>query len=223
MRLVPIISLAALAALAACASTPPRQYGQYSALQPRFATVGKEGTRPDTLTVTLTQAANVAVLFVVPGRGATLVYPADSTTSNHLNGGTERIAVKFPKAPARDSILRRRAAERTTDRRRGGRSGANTPLTRDTMPRFLADTSLGLASGGYLLMLASPSPLSYSAIRRRTEGVSIPLDDDEALNTVVKLVRGTLPEGSAWAALSKEIDIDVGAEMAQQSRRMRGR
>lgn len=203
MRLAPIVSLAALATLAACASTPPRQYGQYAALQPRFTVVGKEGTRPEQLSVALTQPSYIAVLFVVPGRGARLVYPADSMVSNHLNGATEQIPIAFPKAPARDSILRaRRAANESA--RTGNRSSRN---QRDTGPRFFADTSLGAAVGGYLLMLASPTPLSYKAIRERTDGISIPLDDDEALNTVVKLVRSTLPEGSAWAALSKEIDL----------------
>ncbi len=208
MRLAPIISLTAVGTLAACASTPPRQYGQYSALQPRFALVGKEGSRPEQLTVTVNQPAYVAVLFVVPGRGSVLIYPTDSTTSNHLNAGTQQIAVNFPKPPARDSLFRRRTPS-TVDRRRGGRTGNSQPsITRDTSPRFLPDTSLGIANGGYLLMVASPDSLAYSAIRHRTEGITIPLEDDEALNTVVKMVRGAIPEGAAWAALSKEIDID---------------
>ncbi len=211
MRLAPIISLTALGAvctLAACASTPPRQYGQYSALQPRFAVVGKEGSRPEQLTVTLNQPAYVTVLFVVPGRGSVVIYPTDSTTQNHLSAGTQQITVNFPKPPARDSLFRRRTNQ-TTDRRRGGRTGNSQPaITRDTSPRFLPDTSLGIANGGYILMVASTDSLSYSALRHRTEGITIPLEDDEALNTVVKLVRGTMPEDAAWAGLSKEIDVD---------------
>lgn len=229
LRLAPLFSVAALAALAACGSTPPRQYGQYSALQPRFTVLGKEGTRPESLAVALTQPAYVAVLYVVPGVGSTLIYPTDSTTYNHLNGGTTKVAVTFPHAPPLDSIRRRMAEMQRESRRdrgsvrQGGRAARDSAATRrDTMPRFLPDTSLAAATGGYLLMIASPTPLSYTAIRRHVQGISIPLDDDEALNTVVKMVRATLPEGTAWAAQSKEIDVgDSG--YTQPVRRTTGR
>lgn len=213
LRLAPLLSVAALATLAACGGTAPRQYGQYSALQPRFTVLGKGGTRPESLAVALTQPAYVAVLYVVPGVGSTLIYPTDSATYNHLNGGTTKVAVNFPHAPPLDSLRRvmaQRQRENRRDRgsvRQGGRAARDSAARRDTMPRFLPDTSLAAATGGYLLMLASPTPLSYANIRRHVEGISIPLDDDEALNTVVKMVRATLPEGTAWAALSKEIDV----------------
>lgn len=212
MRLAPLLSVAALATLAACASSPPRQYGQYSALQPRFTVLGKGGTRPDSLAIALSQPAYVAVLYVVPGVGSTLIYPTDSTTNNQLGGGTQKVAVRFPHPPPLDS-LRRRMAERRrdADRRRSGREGGRengqSATQRDTMPRFIPDTSLAAASGGYLLMVASPTPLSYASIRQHIDGISIPLDDDEALNTVVKMVRFTMPEGTAWAAVSQEIDV----------------
>ena len=212
MRLAPLLSVAVLATLAACSSTPPRQYGQYSAIQPRFTVIGKEGTRPESLAVALGQPAYVAVVYVVPGRGSTLIYPTDSTTSNHLTG-TERIAVRFPHAPPLDSI-RRRMAEMARQGRRdrgasrqGGRSQRDSVTRRDTAARFIPDTSLAIASGGYLLMVATPTPLPYASLRQHIEGISIPLDDDEALNTVVKMVRAAVPEGTAWAALSKEIDV----------------
>ena len=212
MRLAPLLSVAALATLAACASSPPREYGQYSALQPRFTVLGKGGTRPDSLAIALGQPAYVAVLYVVPGVGSTLIYPTDSSTSNQLGAGMQRVAIRFPHPPPLDSLRRRMAERRREDRRResgreSGRSGGESSAQRDTMPRFIPDTSLAAASGGYLLMIASPTPLSYASIRQHVEGISIPLDDDEALNTVVKMVRFTLPEGTAWAAISKEIDV----------------
>src|SRR5439155_16822682 len=40
------------------------------------------------------------------------------------------------------------------------------------------------ASHGYLLVYASDEPLSYTALKTRVAGLSIPIDDTEALNTV---------------------------------------
>ncbi len=212
MRLAPLLSLSAVVAATACASTPPRQYGQYSALQPRVSVVGKEGTRPQQLAVTLNQPAYVTVLFVVPGRGATVIYPPDSTSTDQLRPGTQQVNVHFPARPPRDSLRLRGLPDQGRTRR--GRTGSPAPTRRDTTPRFYADTSLAAASAGYLLAIATPSPLSYAALRQRVEGISIPMDDDEALNTVLKLARSTLPEDAAWAAQSKEIDVGDGYQSA---------
>ena len=62
-----------------------------------------------------------------------------------------------------------------------------------------------LADQGYLLLVSSPRPLTYGELHRHVEGLTIPAEDDEALNTVVKLVRATLPDGSKWAAYSKDV------------------
>ena len=203
MRLVLLTRLAAVVALSACAGANPRRYGQFAALQPQFTSVPGEKT-PQHLNVSLGQPAYVTVLFVVPGRGAAIIYPTDSTTSTRLSAGSQQIALRFPSRPTRDSLLAMSRRAASAGRGTGGRQGR---LGQRDSTRFIADTSLGMARAGYLLMVASPEPLSYGAVLRRTQGITIPFDDSEALNTVVKLVRGTLPERAAWAALAKEIDL----------------
>jgi len=57
-----------------------------------------------------------------------------------------------------------------------------------------------------LLLVASPSEISYPTLRRRINGITIPIDDDEALSTVMKLVKSTLPDGTNLAGYARELD-----------------
>ena len=208
--MAPLIALAA----AACASGPsPHRLGEYATLQPMFTTPQNQRT-PTQITVNLTAPAYVAALFVVPGRGTAIVYPADSATYNHVDAGQHVIPIHFAeRAFNRDSML--------AVYRRQGQEGNRRPPTprRDTTYRdstrrdstrfgILRDTSVAASPIGYLLLVASPNAIPYSMLRRRVEGVTIPIDDDEALSTVMKLVKATLADGSPLAGYAQELERD---------------
>jgi hypothetical protein len=53
-------------------------------------------------------------------------------------------------------------------------------------------------------VFASQEGLNFKALDTKVGGVSIPIDDAEALNTVTKLIRATLTGSSPWAAYSTE-------------------
>ena len=46
---------------------------------------------PRHLTVQLAKPANVAVFLVVPGRGSTLLFPADSTQNQYVEAGSHLV------------------------------------------------------------------------------------------------------------------------------------
>ena len=170
------------------------------------------------MTVNLTRPAYVAALFVVPGRGAVIVYPSDSAMDTHLDVGAHTIPVRFTESPFnRDSML---AALR---REQGGvRNPPPSRFPRDTMRRdsttrvVRADTSTrsgvlrepgpGASPIGYLLLVAASNQIPFDGLRHRVNGITIPIDDDEALSTVMKLVKSTLPDGSRLAGYAKELD-----------------
>jgi hypothetical protein len=197
-RIVPLLALAA----GACASGPAiHRLGDYATLQPLFSLPPNEKS-PTRITVNLASPAYVAVLFVVPGRGTAIVYPVDSTTNNRVSTG-QSIPIRFSERPFnRDSML---AAIRR-QQQGGGRVTAR-DTSRDTI-RFgsLRDPSPAASPIGYLLLVASPDSISYPMLRRRIEGVSIPIDDTEALSTVMKLVKATLRDGSPLAGYAQDVD-----------------
>jgi hypothetical protein len=63
-----------------------------------------------------------------------------------------------------------------------------------------------LGAHSFLLVFASDEPLSYSALSTKVAGISIPIDDTEALNTVAKLARETTKSGRPWAAYATEFN-----------------
>jgi len=213
VRPIRFATFAVLTAVAVgCGPRKPTTYGDVATLHPSFALVPNEKPLQH-FTVSVAQPASIALFYVVPGIGARMVYPTDSTTDNTIQPGSHELTGRFPRAINRDSLF--------AARRRGGRP---TPQRspRDTAGRVQpnpgADYRLNADSAGtigmntfndqgYLLLVTSPSKLSYSDLRRHIEGITIPAEDDGALNTVVKLVRATLPEGSKWAAFSREVDL----------------
>ena len=60
---------------------------------------------------------------------------------------------------------------------------------------------------GYLLMIVTDDPLNYTSVARRIDGVTIPAEDEEALNTVAKLVVGTTNRNKPWSAYYKLVDV----------------
>jgi hypothetical protein len=211
-------SLALVILTAACASGPQiRRLGDYPTLQPLFTTPQSQKT-PSQMTVNLTRPAYVAALFVVPGRGAVIVYPSDSAADTHLDAGAHTIPVRFSeRAYNRDSAL----AMMRRESQGIGRNPAPPRVPRDTIMRrdssrafgdttrrfgALRDPSPGASPIGYLLLVASSNQISLANLVHRVNGITIPIDDDEALSTVMKLVKSTLPDGTMLAGYAKELD-----------------
>lgn len=153
----------------ACASGPEiKKLGSYGAVSPTFTTPQNEKT-PTQMTVNLAQPSYVTALFVVPGRGSVIVYPTDSAMDTHLAAGSHTIPVHFAQAAfSRDSQL---AALRRG--MQGGRRGPQPSVRQDTAraagdtSRFgLGNSSPGASPIGYLLLVASPTQISYSTLQR---------------------------------------------------------
>ena len=64
----------------------------------------------------------------------------------------------------------------------------------------------GASPIGYLLLVASPTQMPLATLQRRINGITIPIDDDEALSTVMKLVKSALPDGTNVAGYARELD-----------------
>jgi hypothetical protein len=174
--------------LSACTTSQPHTFGAYPELSPVVTPQPGERT-PRHLTVQLAKPANVAVFMVVPGRGSQLLFPADSMQSAHVDAGTHVIETSLARLPLDTSRVVRRPP----------------PGTRPSMGgRGMRDTSLAMASNGYLLVYASEQPLPYNILATKVSGISIPIDDDDALNTVTKLIRETTRTTGTWAAYATD-------------------
>jgi hypothetical protein len=198
-------AIAAALLLAACASAPkPRQLGNYGLLAPRLAVVDSERP-PRNLTVDLSAPASVVVVYVAPGRSTRIVYPADSlaVTAPRLAAGTQRIVAAWPRPRVTTDSARRDSIARANQARSRRDSIARAGMSRPVMA--LPDPEAGLAPTGYLLLFATPSPLPYGEVRRKVEGVTTPLDADEALNAIAKQLRSTLDASAPWAAYALEV------------------
>jgi len=189
-----------LGILGACVSSGPHIFGQYSDLAPKVAP--QQGDRvPRHLTVQLARPANVAVFLVVPGRGSELLFPADSMQSQYMEGGSHLVETSKARNAASDSarlIRRPTPAPSPTSQQPPPRGGRGNRGIGDSLP------TLGLNPHGYLLIFASQEPLAYQTLRTRVSGLSIPIEDDDALNTVTKLIRGTTKTNGPWAAFASE-------------------
>jgi hypothetical protein len=186
--------------LGACASGGGGgQLGDYAVHTPSLTTVQGE-ERPTHLNVSLSKPGYVAVLFVIPGRGASVIYPADSSTNNYLTAGAQQITTAFSDRNKLidTTFLPRRIAGADSARRRPPTSRSSPQI-----PRF--DPSQ-LVRAGYLLMITTEDPLNIAQVNRRIEGVSIPMEDSEALNAVAKLVVGTTQRNKPWAGFFREVE-----------------
>jgi hypothetical protein len=196
--LLPALSIATVIA---CGGTTLRTYGQYDALGPRVSSVPNERV-PLHVSVELPKPANVAVFFVIPGRASMLLFPEDSTRSTQLAAGTHQLTTSFARqTAAADSARARRAGVTGQPPISGSPTGGRT--RRDSTAMMGMNT---LGSHSFLLVFASEEPLSYSALSTRVAGISIPIDDTEALNTVAKLARETTKAGRPWAAFATEFN-----------------
>lgn len=193
MRFALAATLGVGTSLVGCASSAPRRFGQFNDLSPRVAPQQGEKS-PQHLTVQLARPANVAVFLVVPGRGSSLLFPGDSTQPQYLEAGSHLVETAASRLALSDtSRLIRRPAQGNRQGQQG-RGGTR----RDTVPTF------GFNQHGYLLIYASQQPLPYNILATRVQGISIPIDDDDALNTVTKLIRSTTQTSGPWAAYATE-------------------
>jgi hypothetical protein len=192
-----IRSLATLAIVAGCSSGGPAHFGQYNDLAPKVAATKGERL-PLHVTVQLEKPANVAVFLVAPGRASMLLFPQDSTQPGFVEAGAHLVETSLAKLSSTDSsrLLRRPGQTQgqgtQTQGNRGGRGGRN------DLPTF------GFNQRGYLLIYASQDPLPYNTLANRVAGISVPIDDKDALNTVMKLVRETTRTTGKWAAFATD-------------------
>jgi hypothetical protein len=184
--------------LAACATAKPHVFGEFNDLSPRVAPV--QGERiPQHLTVQLGRPANVAVFYVVPGRGSTLLFPQDSTAAQYVESGSHLVQTAQAGLTMTDSSrLMRMPGGGGGARPQGNRTQNRGGYGRDTLPMPMFNQR------GYLLVFASQQPLAYKALTTRVAGISIPIDDDDALNTVIKLIRETTQINGPWAAFASD-------------------
>jgi len=183
------------ALLAACMGGGPHYYGQYRDLSPRVALTQGERT-PRQLTVELARPANIAVFLVVPGTASRLLFPQDSVQSQYVEAGSHLVETSFANGALSDSsrlIRLPNQSNRPTNSR--GRNG----YPRDSMP-----LPIGFNDHGFLLIYASQEPLPYATLKSRVAGVSVPISDSDALNTVTKLIRETTRTTGPWAAYATD-------------------
>jgi hypothetical protein len=181
--------------LLACASAKPRQYGQFNDLDPRVAP--QQGERlPQHVTVQVAKPANIAVFLVMPGRGSTLLFPADSNQSGYMEAGSHLVETSYKRVALTDSgRVARLPQGQQGPRQLPGRARGN---PRDSIPQF------SFNQRGYLLVYASAEPLPYSTLSTRVSGISIPIEDEDALNTVTKLIRQQTRTTGPWAAYATD-------------------
>lgn len=200
MRVARVGAIAAVGGmLAACGPTPPHTFGQYNSLSPKV-TAPKGERLPSHVTIALGRPANVAVFLVVPGRGSTLLFPADSTESGYMEAGTRTVGTSLAGLAADTGRAVRPTRGRPTGGVTRGAEGRNERggFGRDTLPSF------GFNQHGFLLVFASQQPMLYQTLANRVAGISIPIDDDDALHTVTMLIRDRNQIVGPWAAYATD-------------------
>ncbi|HEY4131221.1 MAG TPA: hypothetical protein VGM50_11430 [Gemmatimonadaceae bacterium] len=192
---IKIVALAVVTAIiAACASSKPHTFGDSGGFNPRVTP--QKGERvPQHLTLQLNQGANVAVFLVVPGRGSELLFPADSIQNAYVDAGSHIVTTRATRGMLSDTSRLMRMPRGGSQPMGGGGRGQ---MNRDSL-------GLGIIGGhGYLLMYASQQALPYDILKNRVAGLSIPIDDDDALSTVTKLIRERTQTTGAWSAYATD-------------------
>jgi len=190
-----ITALALLALVAACAPVQAVSgpIGEGAPDHPDITAVDSMHP-PKSASVRLDKDAYVVLLLVAPGHSATLLYPKDSTTDNHLSAGAHEIAFQVPGRMTLSDTARRALDQRersdSADRSRARPTAPQTSGMRPIMPN----------TNTFLLIVSSPQPLVYQKVVDKTVGWSIPLDDMEALNAVAKQVKSTITNPRDWSA-----------------------
>jgi len=179
-----------LLAVSACVTATPigGVLGEGASDSP-IVEIADSATYPPTkASVKLDKDAYAALVLVVPGHSASLLYPPDSATDNKLSAGSHEIPFKVPGLLAMSDsarLLRAREARARSDSISAGQRA---------MPRAPGQSFAMVPPNTvtYLLVVTSPQPLVYQRMLDKTAGWSIPLDDMEALNAVAKQVKSTI-------------------------------
>lgn len=146
---------------------------------------------PASVAVQLERSAYAALLLVVPGHSATLLYPSDSATRNRLESGVSQLGFTVPDNLVRSDsalLVRRRTQRQIEDSIRLARARGRPTRRAPEPPPMPAEAST------FFLLLTSPQPLDYERMIAKTAGVSIPVVESEALHAVAKAIRSTLAE-----------------------------
>jgi hypothetical protein len=161
---------------------------------------------PRSVWVQMNKPGYVALLLVAPGHSATLLYPRESFTSNELTAGTHELTFSVPEwlVPS-DSMLN---ANRPPDGRQRGDTQGGSTIRRRSRSERPSTTPIPPLVPTYLLLIESPQPLTWQRITEKTNGVSIPTIETEALNAVAKAVKSTIPnEPREWAGYYKRVEL----------------
>ena len=127
-----------------------------------------ESALPQHLTVQVGRPANVAVFCVVPGRGSTLLFPADSVQSGFVEAGSHLVETTLGRNALSDTsklVRRPQGQQGPPGTRPTSQSRGNAGMGRD-VPAF------GFNQHGYLLIFASQSAMPYSILSTRVSGIS---------------------------------------------------
>lgn len=191
MRTSFLLVLGAAALAAGCASAgKPRILGDNPTFAPTVVLTATERV-PIGVTLQLPEPAHVAMFLVRPGAETALIYASDTAQSGRMPAGSYEIATSYGRSASGDTArLIRRAP--TTQR------PPTQPNTRTGRQQAMEEEE-----GGFVLVYTSETPLSPDTLRQRVVGITVPIYDTDALNTVAKLVRSTAPRGR-WAAVAVE-------------------
>jgi hypothetical protein len=184
--------------LVGCGKPQPHTFGQINDLAPKVAATPGERL-PLHVTAQLARPANVAIFLVMPGRSTILLFPQDSLQSQYVEAGSHLLETSMAKATAKDSSsLIRRPGQGPVGTRPTNPNQSRSRNPRDTLPTF------GFNQRGFLLMYASQQPLPYSTLMSKVAGLTVPIEDTDALNTVTKLVRERTGTSGPWAAYATD-------------------
>lgn len=145
---------------------------------------------PAHIKVVQPQSSYLSVFYVVPGEGTQLLYPTDSSGSKLVPAGEQQLTTVFAEKPKADTTrLLRRPGRQTDQQNQGGREGGGRG-------------GYGPMQDSFILVYTSKDSLNYSALTERVIGVTVPGYNDEAFNTVTKLIRAASSGSGAWSAVA---------------------
>jgi hypothetical protein len=176
-----------------CSSNPqPKTFGT-ATLTPTVEIVGNDRL-PTHLRINLPQSAQVAAFYVAPGAPTLLLYPADSAGSKRLPGGTQDITTAMANRELVDTTRLLRHPPRGNPQPDVlGNQGADVPPSRG---------GPGQQIQGFVVVYALSDSLDGQLVANRVVGVSLPGYQDEAFNTINKLVRAASRGTGPWAAVA---------------------
>ncbi len=194
---IPIVCAGLLTSVAACVTTPiiGGALAEGTTTSPTIVSVDS-GLPPKRVSIRLEKDASVVVILVAPGHSAFVLFPKDSVVDNRLAAGAHDIAFEIPgHLILSDSARLLRARQLRAFSDSSGRARARPTSASGMMPPINPEVP------SYLLVITSPQPLVYQRVLDKTVGWSIPVVEQEALNSVAKQVKSTITgEPRDWSA-----------------------